>query len=844
MKVYIQGEKKLLPLQAETTANDIEKALGYTPADEADMPDITNEDDSAKYVTDKDGNIITKTDSEGFHAAAIEVNGKDVESGLVTDGERETWNNKPDLESIDEADDSTLYVTDKDGNILAKIDSEGIKAAEVKVGESSVSEHIADYEANKAEFEKHKADSGIHASAEEKAQWSDKSFNSLTDSPISSEDTSTLYVVDSAGSIIAKIDKDGLHSIEVYIGDTTNGEQTVSTLIETAIAKLVGSAPETLDTLQELAEAIEAHQDVTDAINEAITKKANASDLAAHTGDAVIHITADERTSWNNKLDKSTFEAHKAEFETHKTDYATHKSNFEAHKTEFEEHKADSEAHIGMSGEIKLDDKECFYVTDKEGNILFKIDGDGADTSALKVGGTEVKHIVSADGGVFLFADGTEISIADGCSHTYEDIEEYVHTCMDWKVLQRCTKCERARVHQQAEGHTAGDWKTVTAATCEGTGTKRQSCTVCNTVLKEEAIAALGHNYVATVVAPSITAQGYTNHVCSRCSKSYKDNYTAQIAATITYKLSNVTAKTSYSSISVNDGTRSCTFTAADGYTLPSSVTVQGCSYIWDSATGMLALSNPTSNVTVTITGKAGLVYKYNNVLEGYYASAADTTLAGAITIPETYDGYPVIGISRYSDTSVNGFQGCTGITSVVIPSSVKYISEGVFYGCTNLKSATFTAPAKWRAIRDYDDDSTVDWNDFKTSDYTVAQLATMLTTTYVDCNWELQELLITSATIHYSITGGSVTSGTPTTLTAGSSVTVNVNADAGYNCPSVSNVKVTGATLSNYTRQAQTGALVGGSEYPSCSFALSDPTATDVYVTFTCYLQGGSTLL
>lgn len=55
------------------------------------------------------------------------------------------------------------------------------------------------------------------------------------------------------------------------------------TYTDTKVAELVNSAPETMDTLKEVAEAIAAHQDVTDALNAAIGAKANASDLTAHT---------------------------------------------------------------------------------------------------------------------------------------------------------------------------------------------------------------------------------------------------------------------------------------------------------------------------------------------------------------------------------------------------------------------------------------------------------------------------------------------------------------------------------------------------------------------------------
>lgn len=41
-----------------------------------------------------------------------------------------------------------------------------------------------------------------------------------------------------------------------------------------------------------------------DHVHPADTSKANASDLTSHTGNTTVHITAAERTAWNNKVDK------------------------------------------------------------------------------------------------------------------------------------------------------------------------------------------------------------------------------------------------------------------------------------------------------------------------------------------------------------------------------------------------------------------------------------------------------------------------------------------------------------------------------------------------------------
>lgn len=72
------------------------------------------------------------------------------------------------------------------------------------------------------------------------------------------------------------------------------------------IGSLIGAAPEMLNTFEEVANAIEQNQDIADALNEAIGKKANQTDFEAHVQNAEVHITADERQKWNDKQDAIT----------------------------------------------------------------------------------------------------------------------------------------------------------------------------------------------------------------------------------------------------------------------------------------------------------------------------------------------------------------------------------------------------------------------------------------------------------------------------------------------------------------------------------------------------------
>lgn len=61
-------------------------------------------------------------------------------------------------------------------------------------------------------------------------------------------------------------------------------EAAAKTHADNAVAALVDGAPETLDTLKELAEALDNNADIVDALNEAIAKKADASALTALEG--------------------------------------------------------------------------------------------------------------------------------------------------------------------------------------------------------------------------------------------------------------------------------------------------------------------------------------------------------------------------------------------------------------------------------------------------------------------------------------------------------------------------------------------------------------------------------
>ena len=88
-------------------------------------------------------------------------------------------------------------------------------------------------------------------------------------------------------------------------------------------------------------------------------------------------------------------------------------------------------------------------------------------------------------------------------------------TCTETGLTEgsHCETCGEVLVAQTvvpAKGHTPG-----ADANCNDA----QTCTVCGTELE----AALGHDYVSTVVPPTCTEDGYTSYTCSRCGDTYTD---------------------------------------------------------------------------------------------------------------------------------------------------------------------------------------------------------------------------------------------------------------------------------------------------------------------------------
>jgi len=89
----------------------------------------------------------------------------------------------------------------------------------------------------------------------------------------------------------------------------------------------------------------------------------------------------------------------------------------------------------------------------------------------------------------------------------------------------------------------------------------------------------------------------------------------------------------------------------------------------------------------------------YTYTVTGGEATITDvsTGISGDITVPSQLGGYPVTVIGA------SAFEGCTGLTGVIVPDCVTTIGKGAFSGCSALKSITIPFVGENRNVSEKD---------------------------------------------------------------------------------------------------------------------------------------------
>ena len=158
-------------------------------------------------------------------------------------GDYNDLTNAPD---ITEDDSGNMIIADESGNIIFKADADGIHTTAVSIdGEAAATESYVD----NAIAAIPKTDLSGYYTKEETNTAINDAKEELSESIVA--DSEEWKVVDNNGNIIFSVDAEGAHTTAL----TLNGES-VTDIVDERVASLVDSAPDTLNTLNELANAL------------------------------------------------------------------------------------------------------------------------------------------------------------------------------------------------------------------------------------------------------------------------------------------------------------------------------------------------------------------------------------------------------------------------------------------------------------------------------------------------------------------------------------------------------------------------------------------------------------
>ena len=94
-------------------------------------------------------------------------------------------------------------------------------------------------------------------------------------------------------------------------------------------------------------------------------------------------------------------------------------------------------------------------------------------------------------------------------------------------MLHTCSGCGESYKDSYIAplGHSFGRWAESKAATCTAAGEEARACERCDEK-ETRVISAKGHDYRATVTAPTCTDSGFTTHTCFNCGDNYRSDET------------------------------------------------------------------------------------------------------------------------------------------------------------------------------------------------------------------------------------------------------------------------------------------------------------------------------
>jgi hypothetical protein len=101
-------------------------------------------------------------------------------------------------------------------------------------------------------------------------------YSSINNVPTLEDETGELNIADESGNIGMKVASEAVYAKDFVAGEHKLSEKVDKTYVDNSIAELVDGAPETLDTLNEIAAALKDNADIVDVLSQSISNKQDA----------------------------------------------------------------------------------------------------------------------------------------------------------------------------------------------------------------------------------------------------------------------------------------------------------------------------------------------------------------------------------------------------------------------------------------------------------------------------------------------------------------------------------------------------------------------------------------
>ena len=372
MSINIQTSDGLKKLADKTTKKNIKEALGYIPSY---TPNINDYDGDTFYIADSNGNVIFKVDKKGIHSIDLTLNNKslvDIIKDNVTSGDYNDLENAPDI--LDDGS-SVLNIVDSNGNIIFKVDKDGVHTVGLKIKNKSLDTII-----------------------EENTPSGD--YNELENKPEILEDGSAfLQIVDVNGNVIAMIDDKGVHAFNFYAGVDDD---------EVALKKDI-PAEVSLDEINKKISNLETTTENLPTLESDVkTLGTNQVNMQGE-----ILTLQNNQTTFDGELEtvKSNQQTMSADVDTLKTNQG--KTNTSIQNLQTEQNKLNDKV-----DNIIDDESEKIQFVDDRGNIVMEVDGTGLNVVDVKINGISLSAYILKN-------------ITDAENNSYEEVTFYLLSTSD-----------------------------------------------------------------------------------------------------------------------------------------------------------------------------------------------------------------------------------------------------------------------------------------------------------------------------------------------------------------------------------------------------------------------------